>query len=238
MLRSIVQALALEGDVIGGALHRTAFSWRPIGVETLLGLRADPRGTPRLLGAACFGCSYEPSSGLEQVIDLLVGAGLDPNDEDENGFRPLHTALSPDNYGPGYQESDGFNAPASLALIRNGASTDIVFHDAPTLPLEKRWGAGFTGLHAAALHGSSEVVIAMLADGVDPSVRSADGRTALDLARSALAELTGPDAWKPAPAPDDASPSQLRRAAKERQRWAERVDTAQRCVKVLADHER
>lgn len=45
----------------------------------------------------------------------------DPDETDELGYRPLHAALAPDTYAPGYQESDGFNLAASLALIERGA---------------------------------------------------------------------------------------------------------------------
>ncbi len=129
---------------------------------------ADVRAEPSPLGAVCFTCYEERHPAIEKVVDLLIAAGADPNDRDPNGYQPLRTALSPDTYAPGYQESDGFNAAAAVALIRNGASIDIMFTE-----------SGYRPLHAAAVAGSDVVVDALLAGGLthpnEPNGRDTSG---------------------------------------------------------------
>ena len=141
-------------------------------VEALLVAGADPFRTPTGLQGVCLSAITGPHPGVERVVDLLIAAGLDPDEPDEHGLRPLHAALAPDTYGPGYAESDGFNEPAALALIRHGVSLDIEYPE-----------TRFRPLHAAAAAGSSTVLISLLQAGANPSETCADGRTPVDIAR-------------------------------------------------------
>lgn len=163
-------------------------------VLIMLEVGADPHGPDHLLASPCFGYMRRHRPGIEAVIDALIAAGLDPDDEDENGFRPLFTALGPDTFGPGYQESDGYNRPAALALIRHGVTVNLRYPATDTPPLHGDPVVGYTPLHLAAQAGDGPVVAALLDAGADPDARTPDGRTALDLASAALAARTSTDA--------------------------------------------
>jgi len=143
-------------------------------VEALLVAGADPLRAPTGIQGVCFSAITGSHPGVERVIDLLIAAGLDPDEPDDQGLRPLHAAMAPDSYGPGYAESDGFNEPAALALIRHGVSLDIEYPE-----------TGFRPLHAAAAAGSVSVLAALLRAGVNPMDTSAEGRSAVDIARDA-----------------------------------------------------
>lgn len=158
------------------ALGSVAMSGLADAVQALLTAGADPTACPSPLGAACFSYTDDRDPGMERVVDLLVGAGLDPNDRDAAGLVPLNAALSEDAFGSGYASSDGINVAAALALIRNGASVDITFPE-----------TGYRPLHAAAAAGSATLVEALLAAGADPTERTPTGETPLDVARNARA---------------------------------------------------
>ena len=153
-------------------LFSAAMSADDEAVEALLKAGADPFCQPTGLTGLCFSALDGPAPRVDRVIDLLVGAGLDPDAPDEAGLRPLHAALAPDQYGPGHAESDGFNEPAALALIRVGVTIDISYPS-----------SGYRPLHAAAAADSVAVITALLEAGANPTDRSADGKTPLDVAR-------------------------------------------------------
>ena len=178
MLRRLEAAGAdLNGREFGTPpLFGAGLSFDDDAVDVLLRAGADPFVEPTALVGVCFSASNHPDRRVERIIDLLVAAGLDVNAPDDAGLRPLHAALAPDQYGPGYAESDGFNEAATLALLRVGASIDI---SDPIL--------GYRPLHAAAEAGSHRVVTALLAAGADPTERSRDGHTAAEIARRASA---------------------------------------------------
>jgi cytohesin len=179
---SMLRALARVGvDLDEGAPRSTAVSSRAMngdaaGVEALLAAGADPRAR-NAMACACFSHSADRDAGIERVIDLLIAAGFDPNERDSDGYTPLHQALSPDAYGAGYQESDDINVAAASALIRHGASIDIVF---PNFD-------GYGPLHVAALQCSAPAIEVLLEAGADPNRRAPDGKTALDVARAQVA---------------------------------------------------
>jgi cytohesin len=163
MLRALRAAgadLDRSGDVT--PLFAAALAADAEAVEALLAAGADPHREPTGMQGVSFSAFVGPHPGVDKVIDLLVEAGL----------RPLHAALAPDQYGPGYAESDGFNEPAALALLRHGADLHIVYPD-----------TGYGPLHAAAAAGSVAVVSALLGAGADPNARTPEGQTALDIAR-------------------------------------------------------
>ena len=202
----------------------------PAAVEALLAAGADVHTSPAPLSGACFLCIERPHAGTDRVIDLLVAAGADPNDEDERGYRPLHAALGANTFGPGYQASDGFNLPAALALMRHGASIDITFPE-----------SGYRPLHAAAAASSPELITALLAAGAVPTDRDVDGNTPLAVARRSRDHLVDdPPTIEKARAMDRIRTAQQDPEAVAERRLAswladhrERVERATRCVDLL-----
>jgi ankyrin repeat protein len=168
-----IDALAPHGTAVAGA----AMIGNADAVEALLLAGADPTLEPNALQFACFAYRDDRDPDMERVIDLLVAAGLDPNDRDAAGYGPLHTALSEDTFGADYRESDGVNVAAAIALIANGASIDITFPD-----------TGYCPLHAAAAAGSATLVESLLRHGAEPLVRAYDGSTPLDVALAVRAD--------------------------------------------------
>jgi ankyrin repeat protein len=160
------------------ALFSAAMNGDADAVQALLAAGADPQVEPKAMSAACFSCFDRRHDGMERTIRLLVDAGVDPNESDARGYRPLHAALAPDTYGPGYEESDGFSVAAAIALIENGASIDIEYPD-----------TGYRPLHAAAAAGSDELVEELLRRGADPTVVTKAGETPVDVARTFLQVL-------------------------------------------------
>jgi ankyrin repeat protein len=180
---AMLRALAAAGvDLDEGdypAIAAQAMDGDDQGVEALLAAGAEPR-VRNALASACFSYSDERDAGIERVIDLLIAAGFDPNERDTDGFTPLHQALSPDEWGAGragYRESDDINVAAAAALIRHGASIDIVY---PNFD-------GYGPLHVAALQCSAAGIELLLSAGADPAQRAPGGETPLDVARSQLA---------------------------------------------------
>jgi cytohesin len=177
MLRALVDAgVDLDARTPRAApLFGAAMNGDADAVEALLRAGADPHVEPKAMSAACFSCFERRHDGMERTIGLLIDSGVDPDDSDERGFRPLHAALAPDTYGPGYEESDGFNLAASIALLDRGASIDITYPDTGSGPL-----------HAAAAAGSDELVEELLRRGADPTAVSTEGEVPIDVARRFL----------------------------------------------------
>lgn len=220
MLRLLVEA-GVDLDSAGNsALYGAAMAADPSAVEALLAAGADPRTEPTPMGAVCFICVDTRNEQVERVIEILVDAGIDPDDENAAGYRPLHTALLPDTYGPGYQESDGFNAAAAVALIRRGASIDITFPE-----------SGYTPLHAAAAAGSDDVVEALLVAGADPSQRAFGGLTPLEIATNLCSKLTEEHAQIATLGDDHDDSTEL--GDDERDEREDRLSRARRCVALL-----
>jgi cytohesin len=226
--RRMLELLVEAGVELNGskpALYGSAMNGDAEAVEVLLQAGADPFAKPTAMSAVCFSCCETRSDAYERVINLLIAAGVDPNEEDANGYRPLHAALAPDAYRPGYQESDGFNAAAVVALIANGASIDIVFPQ-----------SGYRPLHAAAAAGNDIAVEALLAAGAVPDETAPADVTPIDLARQALANLEGSVPTTLGHS-DGLDPVVARRMLEHVQAGhAQRIDRARRCVGALEAH--
>ena len=233
MLRRVIEARSIAPEQVAKALRSEVFRSQPAGVQALLAADADPHSQPRLLAAVCFG-AQDPSddaSDPERVVGLLVEAGLDPDDEDERGFRPLLTALSPDTFGPEYQESDGYNGSAALGLIRHGAEVNLVYPATEIEQLEPPKVAGWTPLLVAAHFGDGPVVEALLVAGADPRVTTPQGSTAVDLAQAGLAALA--ERVPPAPPADDANPWRHREYDSLVQSRRQHLDEAERALALI-----
>jgi cytohesin len=159
------------------AIARSAMVGDADAVAVFLNAGANPHIDHGPMQLACFASvSAEEYADYGRVIELLVAAGVNPNDVDEAGFRPIHAAVFDDNYGPGYQESDGVNVPAIVALGKVGADLDAAVPDTGERPI-----------HIAAQQGHAGAVRALLEAGIDPGSPAPDGTTTLDLARRSVA---------------------------------------------------
>lgn len=235
MLNVLVERRSLtQHDLDNGLWHAAFDPADSEGVHALLEAGASLHGDLPLLASVCFGHQTEHDAGVEAVVDALIDAGLDPNDQDENGFRPLLTALGPDTFGPGYQESDGYNRPAALALVRRGAEVNIRYPDTEVQSIEDVVVVGFTPLHLAARVGDGDVVRALLDAGADPTAQTPGGQTARDLAQAELEAMTGPGSTPPPEAAEGASAWRVRSAQEERRRWDQSVIDARSAVDLLA----
>ena len=204
-------------------IFRRAMNGDDVGVEALLMAGADPQAQLSALGAACFLSFETRHPGVERVIDLVVGAGVDVDDEDEDGFRPFDAAVAPSTRGSGYRSSDGFSLAAAVALLENGAS---ISRPCP--------GSGYTPLHAAAAAASSALVELLLDKGASESVLAQDGSTPLDVAVNTANELAGSG-----PTLEQAQSvfREESRARRQYARWLEdhehKCERADRCISLL-----
>lgn len=137
--------------------------------------------------------------GREDAIDLLLARGADAASIDSFGRTTLHLAAAvgqPDavemllasGVAPGRADAHGWTALHAAAAH---GRCDVVAGMARTMDrpaLDCRTARGATALHLAARRGDRDCVQALLAVGLDPSLRDSDGRTARDLSPR---ELTG-----------------------------------------------
>lgn len=94
---------------------------------------------------------------------VLIQHGININAKDKNGTTALHWAIGKD------------KVQLAKFMIEKGANIN--------LPIESMVGLeGITPLHLAAGHGELELVKLILSKGANPSLKSKDGKTALDLA--------------------------------------------------------
>ena len=170
-----------QEDGGGTVLGHLAMVGDAEGIEVVLAVGADPRVGRNPLICACFSYSAEGDPMMERSIALLVSAGLDKDGADQRGFRPIHSAVSDNRFGPDFEESDGISVAAIAALIELGADIDAPFPD-----------NGWRPIHVAASQGRTAAVRLFLDAGVDPRTPTPDGHTALDLARSAVVGFSTP----------------------------------------------
>ena len=147
-------------------------------VEALLLGGANSQVQPNPLGGAVWGTGSGDQE-TARVIDLLVAAGCNLNDRDDQGLGLMHGALMPYSHGSGFASSDGINLAAVRALRRHGVSIDIMFP------------GGRRPLHVAAHEADPEAVAELLAAGASADDRTPEGRTARDVALARKSEFEG-----------------------------------------------
>lgn len=212
-----------EATPLTTALASAAMNAEASAVDVLLKAGADPLAKPNALGAACFLSFDERHDGIERVIELLVEAGLDPNETDENGLSPLHAALAPSSYGTGFASSDGLSVAATIALLHQGASIDVTFPN-----------TGYRPLHAAAAAPSDELVSQLISAGADLTERTIEGLSPADVAREALDRLlSSKPTIEHVRTIGEAEATAQRRLRKFQRDHDHRVECSRRCVEIL-----
>ena len=149
-------------DQISDALYFASRNGQTAAVQELLAHDPDLSFRAFLGGTALHWAYY---SGQREVVDLLLRAGADPALRDEE------YQCTPRAFGICVASSWGF--PALLARVLRMDPTAVNILE----------GRG-TPLHEAAREGHARTVKMLLEAGTDPSIRDAEGRTSLDLARA------------------------------------------------------
>ncbi|XP_047106385.1 26S proteasome non-ATPase regulatory subunit 10-like [Schistocerca piceifrons] len=158
-------------------LHVAAASRRDAAVRLLLEAGADydvrdVSGRTALHAAAASGNVY--------AFRLLLDAGSDPESQDSEGNTAVHLAC------------EGGHTSVLMALYDRGVSRCLVKIqlllaaescnvEGVRLALKQTssWGSGWSDLHCVAIKGSGTAVRTLLAAGVDPNARDANGDTPL-----------------------------------------------------------
>ncbi|CAM9387152.1 unnamed protein product [Ectocarpus sp. 6 AP-2014] len=98
-----------------------------------------PHASPATVAAASPILSCAAKNGVPGIVSALLGAGLDPNERDRDGWAPIHDAVQ------------GDHVDVLRLLLRAGAE-----RDAPTR------SGGWTPLHLACRYTSVECVVELL----------------------------------------------------------------------------
>jgi ankyrin repeat protein len=167
------------------ALHLAAAGYRVEIVRTLLAAGADPNAAgnhrqSRPLHYAADGQSTGPMwDGQRQVatIRVLVEAGAEIEAQDRNGATPLHRAVR-----TRCAAAVGWLLGAGADPLRKNKPGSTPFHLAV-----QNSGRGGSGA-AAAIGAQREIIEEFLAFGVSPMLKSGNGKTVRDCARSAWIE--------------------------------------------------
>jgi ankyrin repeat protein len=140
----------------------------------------------------------EPSSGKSdpndrafrrEWVELLLANGADPNERDQRGDTPLHSAVLLGNdelaslfitHGTGVNARNRSNLAALHYAAAGGRTAIVAELVAKGAEVNARDDHGDTPLHAAALRGHTEVVEVLVSHGADVSVKNSRGRTPLD----------------------------------------------------------
>jgi ankyrin repeat protein len=137
------------------------------------------------------------ASGVPNIVGQVLKSHPDVNAQDKNGRTALMESVSQYHYG---SESPEINrAEVVRLLLQAGADPNLSDKDGNTALIETAWDAdaalllirGGANLNAQNKKGMTplincanpEVARLLLANGADPSIRAADGKTALDLAK-------------------------------------------------------
>lgn len=104
--------------------------------------------------------------GRALVVELLLAHGAPVNEVSQNpsGLRPIHSAVA--------HRQPQVALEISRALIAAGADVNVTQH------------AGWTPLHAAALHGNLPLVRALLEAGANAGAKNDTGQTPASLAKT------------------------------------------------------
>ena len=133
------------------ALTRAAYEGDLDGVTRLLESGTDPNSGSALMVAA--------GRGWHSLTEKLLEAGADPNAVDSEGITPLWAAIH------------SRSAPTLAALLRHGASKELLSAPGPRTPL----------MHATIAHFKQGVLL-LLESGAEINASSVSGETALSLA--------------------------------------------------------
>lgn len=154
-------------------LVNAAFNYDEERIRELLEAGQDKDTIQQAFEAACWdksGPYFVDNPNLQAVLSLLLGAGAEVNRQDDYGNTPLFSACG----------GEGPNLTAIEFLLENGADPHA------------RNSAGATVLHEISWFSCDpRAIYRMVYAGVDPTVRNADGHTALALAKQLLRPLPG-----------------------------------------------
>jgi ankyrin repeat protein len=137
------------------------------------------------------------ASGVPSIVEDVLKSHPDVNEQDKNGRTALMESVSQYHYG--HESSEIDRAEVVRLLLHAGADPNITDEEGNTALIDAAWDAdavllliragadlnaqskkGYTPLINCA---DPEVARVLLAHGADPSIRDADGKTALELAR-------------------------------------------------------
>lgn len=191
--------LALLGAGAGPNAKDGAYGWSPLhwaiyrggieGIAALLGTGADPNAKDGTYGTSPLHMAAE--RGDAETIAALLGAGADPNAKHHTGLIPLlfinrtdhprahdvllaHMRTIPN---PEFLLTAAANGDFDTVIALLRIDTD------PNAKDRNGWGS----LHWAVFRGHTEATAALLGAGADPDVRNNTGQTAIDLAKTAMA---------------------------------------------------
>jgi HEAT repeat protein len=149
-------------------------------------------GMQPAIGESSFPLHEAAAAGNLELVRQILGTGLEPNAEDQDGFTPLHYAAENGHQALGKllldQGADPNKAgkygyvPLHWAAICNHIEVVSVLLDSGS-DANKIAHNGFTALHLAAHKGHSELVKLLLARGADLHKADKQGDTPLDVAK-------------------------------------------------------
>ncbi|HEV8717680.1 MAG TPA: ankyrin repeat domain-containing protein [Candidatus Binatia bacterium] len=139
-------------------------------------------------------------SGDPLVVDLLLAAGIDPNDKDANGVTPLMRFVMEGNEdavqrllakGADVNAKDNTGATALMAAAGYGHTTIVqILLDRGT-KVNASGNEGDTALMQAALNGHPAIARLLLDHGAEVNAKTKSGRTALQYAEAKAVGILG-----------------------------------------------
>ena len=191
--------LALLGAGADPNAKDEADGWSPLhwaiyrggieGIAALLGAGADPNVKDGTYGWRPL--QWAAYRGDAEAIAALLGAGADPNANDDTGRIPLLLVNRTDH--PSAHDvllahmRTIPNPEFLLTAAANGDFETVIallrVHTDPNAKDRNGWDS----LHWAVFRGHTEATAALLGAGVDPNVKNNAGQTAMDVAKTAIA---------------------------------------------------